>query len=103
MIPLQALSSESSEQKEFEEAVRSELTENERRCIEEEQLKQKAVTEKDLVSCIFWLDGWASKVKCCVVLLIIQMCKFKLDSVLNFINTGWLLCIVGKKLEHAFL
>jgi len=53
MIPLQALSSESSEQKEFEEAVRSELTENERRCIEEEQLKQKAVTEKDLVSCIF--------------------------------------------------
>lgn len=53
MISLQALSSESSEQKEFDEAVRSELTENKRRCIEEEQLKQKAVTEKDLVSCIF--------------------------------------------------
>lgn len=53
MIPLQALSSESSKQKEFEEAAKSELTDNDRRCIEEEQLKQKAVIEKDLVSCIF--------------------------------------------------
>lgn len=60
----QALSSESSEQKEFEEAVRSELTENERRCIEEEQLKQKAVTEKDLGNGYFKEGKYEAAIEC---------------------------------------
>lgn len=51
---LQALSSkESSGQKECEDAVKPELTDKEKRRIEDEQLKQKAVIEKDLVSCNF--------------------------------------------------
>lgn len=52
---LQALSSkESSEQKEFEVTVRPELTDEEKKRIEDQQLKQKAITEKDLVSHRFW-------------------------------------------------
>lgn len=52
---LQALSSrESSEQKEFEDVVRRELTGEEKKRIEDQQLKQKAITEKDLVSHRFW-------------------------------------------------
>lgn len=48
---MQALSSnESSEQKEFDEVVRPELTDEEKQCVEHQQLKQKAITEKDLVS-----------------------------------------------------
>uniref|UniRef100_G3UU89 RNA polymerase II-associated protein 3 n=1 Tax=Meleagris gallopavo TaxID=9103 RepID=G3UU89_MELGA len=60
----QALSSESSEQKEFKEAVRSELTDNERRCIEEEQLKQKAVTEKDLGNGYFKEGKYEAAIEC---------------------------------------
>uniref|UniRef100_A0A669P721 RNA polymerase II-associated protein 3 n=2 Tax=Phasianus colchicus TaxID=9054 RepID=A0A669P721_PHACC len=60
----QALSSESSEQKEFVEAVRSELTDNERRCIEEEQLKQKAVTEKDLGNGYFKEGKYEAAIEC---------------------------------------
>lgn len=52
---MQALSSkESSEQKEFEVTVRPELTDEEKKRIEDQQLKQKAITEKDLVSHRFW-------------------------------------------------
>lgn len=55
---LQALSSkESSEQKEFEDAVRPELTDEEKQRIEDEQLKQKAISEKDLVSHRFCATG----------------------------------------------
>ncbi|OXB71821.1 UNVERIFIED_CONTAM: hypothetical protein H355_001710, partial [Colinus virginianus] len=60
----QALSSESSEQKEFEVAVRSELTDEERRCIEEEQLKQKAVTEKDLGNGYFKEGKYEAAIEC---------------------------------------
>ncbi|XP_042671578.1 RNA polymerase II-associated protein 3 isoform X1 [Centrocercus urophasianus] len=60
----QALSSESSKQKEFEEAVKSELTDNERRCIEEEQLKQKAVTEKDLGNGYFKEGKYEAAIEC---------------------------------------
>lgn len=48
---LQALSpKENSEQKEFEGAVRTGLTDEEKQRIENQQLKQKAIAEKDLVS-----------------------------------------------------
>ncbi|XP_021240698.1 RNA polymerase II-associated protein 3 isoform X2 [Numida meleagris] len=60
----QALSSESSERKEFEEAVRSELTDKERRCIEEEQLKQKAVTEKDMGNGYFKEGKYEAAIEC---------------------------------------
>lgn len=47
---LQALSlKEKSEQKEFEDAVRTGLTDEEKQRIEDQQLKQKAIAEKDLV------------------------------------------------------
>lgn len=52
---LQALSSkESAEQKELEDTVRPELTGEEKKCIEDQQLKQKAITEKDLVRHRWW-------------------------------------------------
>ncbi|NXL88667.1 RPAP3 protein, partial [Alectura lathami] len=61
----QALSpKESSEQKESEEAVRSELTDKEKRCIEEEQLKQKAVTEKDLGNGYFKEGKYEAAIEC---------------------------------------
>lgn len=51
----QALSSkESSEQKECEDTVRTGLTDEEKQRIENQQLKQKAIAEKDLVSHRFW-------------------------------------------------
>ena len=50
---LQALKG-SSEQKQFEDVVRPELTDKEKQRIEDQQLKQKAITEKDLVSQRFW-------------------------------------------------
>ncbi|NXC50173.1 RPAP3 protein, partial [Penelope pileata] len=61
----QALSSkESSEQKEFEDTVRSELTDKERRCIEDEQLKQKAITEKDLGNGYFKEGKYEAAIEC---------------------------------------
>ncbi|NXI66930.1 RPAP3 protein, partial [Anseranas semipalmata] len=61
----QALSSkESSEQKEFEDAVRPELTEKEKRCIEDEQLKQKALTEKDLGNGYFKEGKYEAAIEC---------------------------------------
>lgn len=52
---LQALSlKENSEQKEFEDAVRTGLTDEEKQRIEDQQLKQKAIAEKDLVGHRFW-------------------------------------------------
>lgn len=52
---LQALSlKENSEQKEFEDAVRTGLTDEEKQRIEDQHLKQKAIAEKDLVGHRFW-------------------------------------------------
>ncbi|XP_009466977.1 PREDICTED: RNA polymerase II-associated protein 3 isoform X2 [Nipponia nippon] len=61
----QALSSkESSEQKEFEDRVRPELTDEEKKCIEDQQLKQKAITEKDLGNGYFKEGKYEAAVEC---------------------------------------
>ncbi|XP_009695302.1 PREDICTED: RNA polymerase II-associated protein 3 isoform X2 [Cariama cristata] len=61
----QALSSkESSEQKEFEDAVRPELTDKEKKCIEDQQLKQKAITEKDLGNGYFKEGKYEAAIEC---------------------------------------
>ncbi|XP_037243590.1 RNA polymerase II-associated protein 3 [Falco biarmicus] len=61
----QALSSkESSEQKEFEDVVRPELTEEEKKRIEDQQLKQKAVTEKDLGNGYFKEGKYEAAIEC---------------------------------------
>lgn len=67
---MQALSSkQSSEQKDFEYVVRPELTDEEKQRVEDQQLKQKAITEKDLVSHRFWWNrrelAKKSVVLCC--------------------------------------
>ncbi|XP_054255375.1 RNA polymerase II-associated protein 3 [Indicator indicator] len=61
----QALSSkEHSEQKELEDAVRPELTDAEKRRIEEQQLKQKAITEKDLGNGYFKEGKYEAAIEC---------------------------------------
>ncbi|XP_029870962.1 RNA polymerase II-associated protein 3 isoform X2 [Aquila chrysaetos chrysaetos] len=61
----QALSSkESSEQKEFEVAVRPELTDEEKKRIEDQQLKQKAITEKDLGNGYFKEGKYETAIDC---------------------------------------
>ncbi|XP_040407873.1 RNA polymerase II-associated protein 3 [Cygnus olor] len=61
----QALSSkESSGQEEFEDVVKPELTDKEKRCIEDEQLKQKAVTEKDLGNGYFKEGKYEAAIEC---------------------------------------
>ncbi|NXL60812.1 RPAP3 protein, partial [Chordeiles acutipennis] len=61
----QALSSkESSEQKEFEDAVRLELTDEEKQRIEDQQLKQKAITEKDLGNGYFKEGKYETAIEC---------------------------------------
>uniref|UniRef100_A0A8C0B438 RNA polymerase II-associated protein 3 n=1 Tax=Buteo japonicus TaxID=224669 RepID=A0A8C0B438_9AVES len=60
-----ALSSkESSEQKEFEVAVRPELTDEEKQRIEDQQLKQKAITEKDLGNGYFKEGKYETAIDC---------------------------------------
>ncbi|KFO81262.1 RNA polymerase II-associated protein 3, partial [Cuculus canorus] len=61
----QALSSkESSEQKEFEVAGRPELTDKEKKCIEDQQLKQKAIIEKDLGNGYFKEGKYEAAIEC---------------------------------------
>ncbi|NWH56047.1 RPAP3 protein, partial [Geococcyx californianus] len=61
----QALSSkESSEQKEFEDVVKPELTDEEKKCIEDQQLKQKAITEKDLGNGYFKEGKYEAAIEC---------------------------------------
>ncbi|XP_074017819.1 RNA polymerase II-associated protein 3 [Numenius arquata] len=61
----QALSSkESSEQKELEDAVRPELTDEEKKRIEDQQLKQKAITEKDLGNGYFKEGKYEAAIEC---------------------------------------
>ncbi|KFM12214.1 RNA polymerase II-associated protein 3 [Aptenodytes forsteri] len=61
----QALSSrESSEQKEFEDVVRRELTGEEKQRIEDQQLKQKAITEKDLGNGYFKEGRYEAAIEC---------------------------------------
>ncbi|NXI47936.1 RPAP3 protein, partial [Galbula dea] len=61
----QALSSkEISEQKEFEDSVRSELTDEEKQHIEDQQLKQKAITEKDLGNGYFKEGKYEAAIEC---------------------------------------
>ncbi|XP_014819490.1 PREDICTED: RNA polymerase II-associated protein 3 [Calidris pugnax] len=61
----QALSSkESSEQKEFEDVVRPELTDEEKKRIEDQQLKQKAITEKDLGNGYFKEGKYEAAIEC---------------------------------------
>ncbi|XP_064364365.1 RNA polymerase II-associated protein 3 isoform X1 [Dromaius novaehollandiae] len=61
----QALSSkESSEQKETEDAVKPELSDGEKRHIEEQQLKQKAVMEKDLGNAYFKEGKYEAAIEC---------------------------------------
>ncbi|NXG94011.1 RPAP3 protein, partial [Stercorarius parasiticus] len=61
----QALSSkECSEQKEFEDAVRPELTDEEKKRIEDQQLKQKAITEKDLGNGYFKEGKYETAIEC---------------------------------------
>ncbi|NWU70174.1 RPAP3 protein, partial [Pterocles burchelli] len=61
----QALSSkESSEQKESEDAVRHELTDEEKKRIEDQQLKQKAITEKDLGNGYFKEGKYETAIEC---------------------------------------
>ncbi|KAM7127764.1 RNA polymerase II-associated protein 3 isoform 1-T1 [Ciconia maguari] len=61
----QALSSkESSEQKEFEDTVRPELTDEEKKRIEDQQLKQKAITEKDLGNGYFKEGKYEAAIEC---------------------------------------
>ncbi|XP_050180566.1 RNA polymerase II-associated protein 3 [Myiozetetes cayanensis] len=60
----QALSSKaSSEQKEFED-VRTGLTDGEKQCIEEQQLKQKAIAEKDLGNGYFKEGRYEAAIEC---------------------------------------
>ncbi|NXH11947.1 RPAP3 protein, partial [Bucco capensis] len=61
----QALSSkESSEQKEFEDSARPELTAEEKQRIEEQQLKQKAIAEKDLGNGYFKEGKYEAAIEC---------------------------------------
>ncbi|XP_057281507.1 RNA polymerase II-associated protein 3 isoform X1 [Pezoporus wallicus] len=61
----QALSSkESSEQKEFDKMVRPELTDEEKQRIERQQLKQKAITEKDMGNCYFKEGKYEAAIDC---------------------------------------
>ncbi|NXE19720.1 RPAP3 protein, partial [Ardeotis kori] len=61
----QALSlKENSEQKEFEDAVRPELTDEEKQRIEDQQLKQKAITEKDLGNGYFKEGKYEAAIEC---------------------------------------
>ncbi|KAM6320652.1 RNA polymerase II-associated protein 3 [Aegotheles albertisi] len=61
----QALSSkESSEQKGSEDAVRPELTDEEKKRIEDQQLKQKAITEKDLGNGYFKEGKYETAIEC---------------------------------------
>ncbi|KAM7056736.1 RNA polymerase II-associated protein 3 isoform 1-T2 [Acridotheres tristis] len=61
----QALSSkENSEQKEFEDAVRTGLTDEEKQCIENQQLKQKAIAEKDLGNGYFKEGKYEAAIEC---------------------------------------
>ncbi|NXS80807.1 RPAP3 protein, partial [Erpornis zantholeuca] len=61
----QALSSkESSEQKEFEDAVRTGITDEEKQHIENQQLKQKAIAEKDLGNGYFKEGKYEAAIEC---------------------------------------
>ncbi|NXX51545.1 RPAP3 protein, partial [Tricholaema leucomelas] len=61
----QALSSkEPSEQKKLEDAVRPELTDAEKQCIEDQQLKQKAIAEKDLGNGYFKEGKYEAAIEC---------------------------------------
>ncbi|KAM4783033.1 RNA polymerase II-associated protein 3 isoform 2-T2 [Cyanocitta cristata] len=61
----QALSSkESSEQKEFEDTIRTGLTDEEKQRIEEQQLKQKAIAEKDLGNGYFKEGKYEAAIEC---------------------------------------
>ncbi|NXO09698.1 RPAP3 protein, partial [Oriolus oriolus] len=61
----QALSSkESSEQKEFEDAVRTGLTDEEKQRLEDQQLKQKAIAEKDLGNGYFKEGKYEAAIEC---------------------------------------
>ncbi|KFP31176.1 RNA polymerase II-associated protein 3 [Colius striatus] len=61
----QALSSkENSEQKELGDVVRQELTDEEKKRIEDEQLKQKAITEKDLGNGYFKEGKYEAAIEC---------------------------------------
>ncbi|XP_056368534.1 RNA polymerase II-associated protein 3 isoform X2 [Oenanthe melanoleuca] len=61
----QALSSkENSEQKEFEDAVRTGLTDEEKQRIEDQQLKQKAIAEKDLGNGYFKEGKYEAAIEC---------------------------------------
>ncbi|NXO67195.1 RPAP3 protein, partial [Phainopepla nitens] len=61
----QALSSkENSEQKEFEDAVRTGLTDEEKQRIEDQQLKQKAIAEKDLGNGYFKEGKYEVAIEC---------------------------------------
>ncbi|NXC03503.1 RPAP3 protein, partial [Orthonyx spaldingii] len=61
----QALSSKaSSEQKEFEDAVRTGLTHEEKQRIEDQQLKQKAIAEKDLGNGYFKEGKYEAAIEC---------------------------------------
>ncbi|KFQ34904.1 PREDICTED: RNA polymerase II-associated protein 3 [Merops nubicus] len=61
----QALSSkENSGQKELGDGVRPELTEKEKQCIEDQQLKQKAITEKDLGNGYFKEGKYEAAIEC---------------------------------------
>ncbi|NXE13796.1 RPAP3 protein, partial [Lophotis ruficrista] len=61
----QALSlKENSEQKEFEDAVRPELTDEEKKRIEDQQLKQKAITQKDLGNGYFKEGKYEAAIEC---------------------------------------
>ncbi|NWV90114.1 RPAP3 protein, partial [Machaerirhynchus nigripectus] len=61
----QALSSkENSEQKEFEDGVRSGLTDEEKQRIEDQQLKQKAIAEKDLGNGYFKEGKYEAAIEC---------------------------------------
>ncbi|KAM6424807.1 RNA polymerase II-associated protein 3 [Rhynochetos jubatus] len=61
----QALSSkESSEQKELEDTVRPQLTDEEKKRIEEQQLKQKAITEKDMGNGYFKEGKYEAAIEC---------------------------------------
>ncbi|NXK97052.1 RPAP3 protein, partial [Formicarius rufipectus] len=61
----QALSSkETSEQKAFEGVARTGLTDGEKQCIEEQQLKQKAIAEKDLGNGYFKEGKYEAAIEC---------------------------------------
>ncbi|NXJ93341.1 RPAP3 protein, partial [Corythaixoides concolor] len=60
----QALSSKCSEQKESEDAIRPELPDEEKKRIEDQQLKQKAITEKDLGNGYFKEGKYEAAIAC---------------------------------------